>query len=319
VRAVGSDELVGRRHDEAAYAEVLGWFGLRWLVMSTAAETVSAHPALSRRRELGATSARSLLLTVLGEFVLPRDETVWTQVLIDVLGGLGVESKSARQALARTAAEGLLVSDRAGRRVRWGLSEQGRRLLSDGAARIYGFGSAARSWDGQWMVLLVSVPEARRQLRHRLRTRLAWAGLGSPAPGVWLTPDPSKQDEVADVIADLELTGVSSSFVGPFGAIGAQRQVVEQAWNLTAVEAAYEEFLDTFTDATPIDPADVLAHQIHLVHAWRRFPFLDPKLPGELLPAGWAGSRAAELFDTLHLRWDRQAQEHWLRLVATAG
>ncbi|HET6259194.1 PaaX family transcriptional regulator C-terminal domain-containing protein [Pseudonocardia sp.] len=287
--------------------------------MSTAAESATAHPALSRRRELGATSARSLLLTVLGEFVLPRDDAVWTQVLIDVLGGLGVETKSARQALARTAAEGLLVSDRAGRRVRWALSEQGRRLLSDGAARIYGFGAAARPWDGRWLVLLVSVPEARRQLRHRLRTRLAWAGLGSPAPGVWLTPDPTKQDEVAEVVADLELTGVSSSFVGPFGAIGAQLQVVEQAWNLDEVETAYEEFLETFACATPTDPADVLAHQIHLVHTWRRFPFLDPKLPGELLPAGWAGARAAELFDSLHSRWDEPAQQHWLRLVGTAS
>ncbi len=286
--------------------------------MSTAAEPATAHPALSRRRELGATSARSLLLTVLGEFVLPRTDAVWTQVLIDVLGGLGVESKSARQALARTAAEGLLVSDRAGRRVRWALSDQGRRLLSDGAARIYGFGAEAGQWDGRWLVLLISVPEARRQLRHRLRTRLAWAGLGSPAPGVWLTPDPTKQDEVADVVADLELTGVTSSFVGPFGVIGAERQVVEQAWNLSEVEAAYEEFLDTFSCAAPSDPLDVLTHQIHLVHAWRRFPFLDPKLPGELLPAGWAGARAAELFDTLHTRWDQAAQAHWLRLVATA-
>jgi phenylacetic acid degradation operon negative regulatory protein len=286
--------------------------------MSAAAEPVIAHPALSRRRELGATSARSLLLTVLGEFVLPRDEPVWTQVLIDVLGGLGVEHKSARQALARTAAEDLLVSDRAGRRVRWSLTEQGRRLLSDGAARIYGFGGAARPWDGRWLVLLVSVPEARRQLRHRLRTRLAWAGLGSPAPGVWLTPDPGKQDEVAEVVADLELTGVASSFVGPFGAIGAEREVVAQAWDLAEVEAAYEAFLETFSDAAPATPAEVLAHQIHLVHAWRRFPFLDPKLPGELLPDGWAGARAAELFDTLHSRWDRQAQQHWQRLVGTA-
>src|SRR2546421_3858308 len=104
--------------------------------MSVPALRQSSSPVLSRRRELGAPSARSLLLTVLGEFVLPRGEPVWTQVLVDVLGRLGVEPKSARQALARTAAEGLLESDRAGRRVRWSLTEQGRRLLSDGAARI---------------------------------------------------------------------------------------------------------------------------------------------------------------------------------------
>ncbi|HVL86303.1 MAG TPA: PaaX family transcriptional regulator C-terminal domain-containing protein [Pseudonocardia sp.] len=286
--------------------------------MSTARDLAEQHPALSRRRELGAASARSLLLTVLGEFVLPRGEPVWTKVLIDVLGGLGIEPKSARQALARTAGEGLLVSDRAGRRVRWSLTEPGRRLLSDGAARIYGFGTPAPPWDGRWLVLLVSVPESRRQLRHRLRTRLAWAGLGSPSPGVWLSPDPGKQAEVADVVADLGLTEVASSFVGPFGAIGAQQAVVAQAWDLAAVEQAYEEFIATFADAGPVRPPEVLAYQIHLVHAWRRFPFLDPRLPGELLPTEWAGARAAALFDTLHARWHRPAQQHWRRLVSSA-
>jgi len=277
------------------------------------------HPALSRRRELGATSARSLLLTVLGEFVLPRPEPVWTQTLIDVLAELGVEQKSARQALARTAAEGLLASDRSGRRVRWSLSTSGRRLLTDGAARIYGFGTRTTAWDGRWRVLLVSVPESRRQLRHRLRTRLAWAGLGSPTPGVWVTPDPAKQDEVARVIADLELTAVTSSFVGPFGAIGAERDVVAQAWDLAGIEGAYADFLATFGSAAPATPSEVMTAQIHLVHAWRRFPFLDPSLPGELLPAGWAGARAAALFGTLHARWDGPAVQHWRALQSSVG
>jgi len=277
------------------------------------------HPALSRRRELGATSARSLLLTVLGEFVLPRPEPVWTQTLIDVLAELGVEQKSARQALARTAAEGLLVSDRSGRRVRWSLSASGRRLLTDGAARIYGFGTRTAAWDGRWLVLLVSVPESRRQLRHRLRTRLAWAGLGSPTPGVWVTPDATKQDEVARVIADLELTAVSSSFVGPFGAIGAERDVVAQAWDLAGIEGAYADFLATFGSAAPVTPAEVMTAQIHLVHAWRRFPFLDPSLPGELLPEGWAGARAAALFGTLHAQWDEPAVRHWRALQGSVS
>ena len=287
--------------------------------MASAEPFDTEHPALSRRRELGATSARSLLLTVLGEFVLPRPEPVWTQTLIDVLAELGVEQKSARQALARTAAEGLLASDRSGRRVRWSLSTSGRKLLTDGAARIYGFGTRTTAWDGRWLVLLVSVPESRRQLRHRLRTRLAWAGLGSPTPGVWVTPDPAKQDEVARVIADLELTAVTSSFVGPFGAIGAERDVVAQAWDLAGIEGAYADFLATFGSAAPATPSEVMTAQIHLVHAWRRFPFLDPSLPGELLPAGWAGARAAALFGTLHARWDGPAVQHWRALQGSVG
>jgi phenylacetic acid degradation operon negative regulatory protein len=284
----------------------------------TTADPLDAEPlpVLSRRRELGAPSARSLLLTVLGEFVLPDGGPVWTQVLLDVLGGLGVESKSARQALARTAAEGLLESDRAGRRVRWSLTASGRRLLADGAARVHGFGPGDPGWDGRWLVLLVSVPESRRQLRHRLRTRLAWAGLGSPAPGVWLTPRPGKQDEVARVVADLGLAAATSSFVGPFGAVGAEDAVVAQAWDLTAVEAAYEDFLVGFGGTDP-DPGGVLGAQIRLVHAWRRFPFLDPQLPAALLPPDWAGTRAAALFRERHDRWRGPARERWSELVGT--
>ena len=278
-----------------------------------------APPVLSRRRELSATSARSLLLTVLGEFVQPRDEAVWTQVLLDVLGELGVEQKSGRQALARTAAEGLLSSDRSGRRVRWSLTATGSQLLSAGAQRIYSFGSSPAGWDGRWLVLLVSVPESRRQLRHRLRTRLAWAGLGTPAPGVWLSPDPDKQIEVAEVIHELALEEVTSSFVGAFGQIGQERELVAQAWNLAGVEAAYQDFIATFSAAEPSTPRDVLRDQIHLVHAWRRFPFLDPQLPTELLPGGWAGAKAAELFHERHERWDAVARRHWHSLLDSAG
>lgn len=78
---------------------------------------VSPAPS-SRRRELGSDSARSLLLTVLGEFVHPRGEPVWTAALVQALRGQGVEEKSARQSIARAAAEGMLRSERVGRRVR---------------------------------------------------------------------------------------------------------------------------------------------------------------------------------------------------------
>ncbi|MEV1293518.1 PaaX family transcriptional regulator C-terminal domain-containing protein [Pseudonocardia sp. NPDC049635] len=279
---------------------------------------LSEGPA-PRRRELVPTSARSLLLTVLGEFVLPSGEPVWTRVLLDVLGELGVEPKSARQALARTAAEGLLTSDRDGRRVRWSLTAPGHRLLSEGAARIYAFGRPATGWDGRWLVLLASVPESRRRLRHRLRTRLAWAGLGSPAPGVWVSPDPGKEPQVAAVLDELDLRGMSSSFVGHYGGIGRPADVVEQAWDLDRIEQAYSEFIDEFEPdrrTGPVPGPGVLARQVQLVHAWRRFPFLDPELPAELLPDRWAGARATDLFTTLHARWDADARAAWAALAA---
>ena len=38
--------------------------------------------------------------------------------------------------------------------------------------------ASAAPWDGRWLVLSVPIPETQRRLRHRLRTRLTWLGLG---------------------------------------------------------------------------------------------------------------------------------------------
>ena len=269
-----------------------------------------------RRRETGAASARSLLLTVLGEFVLPHDGPAWTGALVSALAEVGVEEKAARQALSRTAAEHLLVAERDGRRVRWHLSPSGTRLLAEGADRIYGFGRTIKEWDGRWLVLAVSVPETQRQLRHSLRTRLTWAGLGSPMPGLWVIPDAEKEKEVAAVV---EALGVDSfSFTGPFGAVGDQRKVVADAWHLDEVQERYAEFLTAFADDGVTLPADAFGAQVRLVQAWRRFPFLDPGLPAPLLPPTWPGPAAAELFHSRHDAWHAGAQAHWQQLMDDA-
>ena len=131
-------------------------------------DAAPAEPEFRRRRELGAASARSLLLTVLGEFVLPGGEPVWTAAFLRALGLLGVEEKAVRQALARSATEGWLAGERHGRRTAWRLTPSGERLLTDGTERIYGFGRPVGDWDGQWLLVLARVPETSRRIRHLL-------------------------------------------------------------------------------------------------------------------------------------------------------
>ena len=275
--------------------------------------------ASSRRRVAGATSARALLLTCLGEFALPRREPVWTHAVVDALAALGVEEKAARQALARTAAEGFLASDRVGRRTRWALTPAGTQLLEEGTERIYTFMRQQRRWDGRWLVLAVTVPETQRQLRHRLRTRLTWAGLGSPAPGLWVVPDAGRVDEVQAIVADLGITGNAMSWVGLTAGIGDPQDVVEASWQLRAVETAYDEFVGRFS-ARPVDgDTEAFVAQVELVQAWRRFPLLDPALPAELLDHDWPGPQAAAVFHRCHERWHRRAQAHWAGLCHGAG
>ncbi|MEV7383896.1 PaaX family transcriptional regulator [Streptomyces lydicus] len=271
---------------------------------------------VSRRREVSHASARSLLMTLLGEFVLPRDRPVWTSVLVEALSAFDVEEKSARQALARTAAEGWLVSERVGRRVRWSLTPPGRRLLTEGARRIYEFGSTESQWDGRWLVVLVSVPEAKRDLRRQVRTQLTWAGFGSPEAGVWVTPHTNREAEALSVLKDLGLASGAMSFTATYGVLGSESTMVDRAWDLSELEERYEAFIDEFTGPSPADRSAALLAQTRLVHEWRRFPFLDPQLPRDLLPANWSGAQAAELFHHKHAEWRPAAQRRWDELVS---
>jgi phenylacetic acid degradation operon negative regulatory protein len=273
---------------------------------------------VSRRREVGGGSARSLLMTVLGEFVLPMDGPVWTSALVDALGLFGVEEKSARQALARIGGEGWLESERVGRRVRWRLTGPGRRLLAEGAERIYGFGSGDHGWDGRWLVVLASIPESLRDLRHKLRTRLSWAGFGSPTPGVWITPRPGAEADAKLILDELALPGQVMSFVASYGGLGREQDMVAAAWDLDDVAARYRAFIAEFGALAPDTPAAVFRAQTRLVHEWRRFPFLDPQLPAVLLPPQWIGAEATELFNDRHNRWREPARRHWAELAGSA-
>ena len=272
-----------------------------------------AVPALSRRHAAGSESARGLLFTVLGELVLPHGGLAWTSALIDVLGRLGVEEKAARQAVMRTGADGWLTSERIGRRSRWRLTARAEQLLTEGTERIYGFRGATAHWDGQWVLVLARVAESDRAARHLLRTRLRWAGFGSPVPGVWISTHAERAAEARALLAQSAAFDDAQVFVARHHGGGDLESFVAQAWDLPAIEQNYRDFLESFASAAASDP---LSRLVDLVHAWRAFPWRDPGLPRELLPARWSGQRAAALFARRHAAWSARAQQEWLRLNA---
>ena len=162
-----------------------------------------------RRRSVGPPAARSMLLTILGEYVLPAKDGVWQETLISALGGLDYKTQAARQALARSVSGGWLRTERHGRRARMYLTGDTREMLTSGAARIYGFG-APREWDGRWLLVVVRVPEERRDVRHLIRSQLAWAGFGSLGNGLWITPHVDREAEVTRVVRDLHVAELVS-------------------------------------------------------------------------------------------------------------
>ena len=288
-------------------------------------EAVPSEQWARRSQALGVPSTRGYLLTVLGEFVLPVGGRVWTAALLDSLGALGVEERTARQAVWRSAERGLLESERIGRRTRWALSDAARRLLTEGTRRIYSLHREPRPWDGRWLLLYVSVPESQRDLRHRMRNRLGWAGFASLGSGTWVSPWIDREIEAREVLDDLGLASAAKSFIAKPGGIGDVNEMVSSTWPLGEIVAGYDAFLERFGpeglgSGPPAESGyDAFVNQVRLVHEWRRFPFLDPDLPGDLLPRDWSGYRAAELFHRLHEQWRALAWAWWRERMEASG
>ena len=233
---------------------------------------------------------------------------MWTSTLIEAMAALDVEPKTARQAIARSAAAGLLTSARTGRQVSWSLTAPATALLTDGTERIYQFGRRPEAWDGRWLLVLVSVPEANRHLRYRVRVALGWQGFASIGPGVWVSPWVGREGAARAALRQLGLEGDPLSFVGESRALEEQ---VSAAWDLAEVAAEYEVFIDATRAKTPTTALDCFVALTTLVHDWRHFPAADPGLPDRLLPRPWPGQSAADLFHDRHQRWKTPAWQWW--------
>lgn len=265
-------------------------------------------------RPRSGSSAKALLLTTLGEFVLPHRGSVWTSTVVRSLGLLGVEEANARQAVTRLVSDGIVRSERDGRRARLRLTDQGHELLTSGTKRIYRFGKEDDDWDERWLVVLCSVPEDQRAKRHRLRSQLAFAGFGFLSPGVALSPHLDREERAHAILKELGLMPGAVVFRAELGALVPVAELLGRAWDLTTLSSRYEEFLTNFEERCALSDEECFIALTELVHAWRHFPFLDPEIPLQLLPRGWPGRRATALFDEQHTSWSPGANR-WYELA----
>jgi phenylacetic acid degradation operon negative regulatory protein len=267
-----------------------------------------------RRRSVGAPAARSVLLTILGEYVMPGKHPVWQETLISALEALEYKTHAARQALARSVSGGWLRTERQGRRSRVFLTGEAAEMLRMGAQRIYTFGDPWE-WDGRWLLVVLRVPEDRRDVRHQVRTRLAWAGFGSLGGGLWISPHVERERELT-AASNVDPAAELLSFEASLGSVGDPAKVLAEAWDLDGVAAAYHAFIERFGRLRPRTPEAVFRAQTELVHEWRKFPFLDPDLPESMLPPRWPRLQAVKVFRERHESWHRSAQDYFASLEA---
>jgi phenylacetic acid degradation operon negative regulatory protein len=87
---------------------------------------------------------------------------------------------------------------------------------------------------------------------------------------------------------------------------GADRDIAARSWDLARLERDYTEFVQRYEGrlagyrAGEVRGQNALTERMYLIHDYRMFPFRDPDLPPELVPSGWPGRQAHEMFLEAH-------------------
>lgn len=279
-------------------------------------------PAAARPAAAGARRVQQVIVTICGLYARGDRPAIAVASLLRLVAELGVEQGAARSALSRLKKRGVLLSDRAGGAAAYRLDPALEDVFAEGDERIFGHRRAAPG--DPWVLVAFSVPESQRHLRHRLRKVLAGRGFGSVGAGLWIAPE-HVAPHLRHELAREGLDGFVELFTArPSG--GEVAAKVAQWWDLDALGRRYAAFTAAFEpvrrrwagtadDGDGTADARAFADYVLLLTAWRRLPFLDPGLPVEYLPAGWAGTAAERLFTTLHERLAGRAARHAATVV----
>ncbi|GAA0907662.1 PaaX family transcriptional regulator C-terminal domain-containing protein [Pseudonocardia zijingensis] len=261
---------------------------------------------------------RHLILTLYGLYA--REEHNWMSVgsVVALMGDLGVDSAGVRSSISRLKRRGVLESMKSGRTAGYALSDSALEVLREGDTRIFDR-REARAEDG-FVLVVFSIPESEREKRHTLRTTLSGLGFGTAAPGVWVGPA-HLRDEVRRTLERRGLSTYVDLFTAAHEGFSDLKRQVARWWDLDGINAEYAAFLERFADARARweVAADgcrtAFAIYVPMLTVWRRLPYLDPGLPPELLPAGWNGGRAADLFADLDGLLRAPARKHALAAI----
>ena len=249
-------------------------------------------------------------MTFFGVFLRRLGGWIAVADLVALMGDLDLDEQAVRSAVSRLKRRGVIAPERRAGAAGYRLTARGTAILESGDARIYGRdGAGARDW----LLVVFSIPESRPALRHNLRTRLEWGGLGTVANGVWIAPapvEPAVRRGVAELALGDHVELFRAAHLGDAGAVAGWWDLDALAAEYRAYVSAWEPALDGSPDGRALAPAEAFAAQVRHIDAWRRIPFHDPGLPAPALPADWPGAHAWEVFHALDRRLSRPALRH---------
>ncbi len=252
----------------------------------------------------GSTSARSVLVTIFGDSIVPVGGEVWLGDLFKLAAPFGYNERLIRTSMYRLVGEGWLESERVGRRSRYRLTEFAIDEFASAEQRIYHQRPIA--WNRQWTVVFTGTAATAAGDHRRLVDHLRWHGFAEVSDDVWILPEDSAE-QTSHLLDRLEVQAAppvaSASFVDMEQLVSSG--VLGSSFSLDEAEKAYQTFHTTYAHygdraLDELHPQASFALRTMLVHDLRRARLTDPALPEASLPGDWSGAAAFELAARLY-------------------
>lgn len=248
-------------------------------------------------------NTRSMIFTLYGDYIRYYGGEIWIGSLIRLMQAFGHNAQAIRAAISRMSKQGWVEAKKVGNKSYYSLTTRGKKRMDEAAQRI--FKLQAQEWDGKWRMLIYSIPEEKRSVRDELRKELVWSGFGSLTYSCYLSPNPL-EEQVNDMIARYQIEPYVDFFVSTYDGPQQNHDLVSRCWNIAEINQKYQQFIEGYSQKYVIDKnklskgqmsdVDCFVERTKLVHEYRKFLFVDPGLPDELLPRDWLGEYAAALF-----------------------
>ena len=149
------------------------------------------------------------------------------------------------------------------------------------------------------------------------RKELGWLGFGQLSANILAHPAP----DIAELDVTIKRIGVADQLVVLEGQTirnePGMRQLAHNGWNLAAINARYEQFLEMFRpimkaagQSSKIEEKQAFIARTLLIQEYRKVLLRDPQLPQELLPTDWKGAAAYQLCRNLYLSTHHEADRY---------
>ena len=281
-------------------------------------ESLALQEWSDRLLESSPPRAKSLVMTLFGDAILPHGGALWLGSLIRLLAPFGINDRLVRTSVFRLAEDGWLSGRREGRRSLYTLRDSAVRRFTRAYRRVYS--PTYLAWPGHWTLVFATTGTLNPQTRSELRKELNWEGFSALSPTVFVHPNPDREtlQEILNtygVRRDVFVTTMNQAQDIEGRPLP---ELVNEYWPLDEISRNYETFIEHFSglpgliDAAPAALTPELAFIIRglLIHEYRRALLHDPRLPIELLPPDWAGKTAYELCRDLYGATHRRAEEY---------